>query len=400
MDWTLQDVKGNKFSFESTAAASNFLSDEISAWKIIQGKIKSSDGVTLIKSIFVPLNALHEQLRAILVMNEDAQSVEFLAKIKQIKAQQVSALKKSWLSSSDVGVEAWIKCEAISSQAARSFFRAYMGVAIEDPNNPGNLAGTICAGLLDLSRVGVKEAIFSGQERRFSSELSALIESKSNAFGEYRGLLEQQKSAATELSGWIVEDHNRVMGEIDQKFSSILEKLDNDIAERDNKYNALEFTYREKLRYESPARYWAALADKFRRQTTMWLSFLAVASVLGIASFGVAFVAWAIGRSEALNLSTLQGAVIFASMLAAYAYVIRVLSRLAFSSAHLQRDSEEREQLTHLYIALSADGHVSQDERALILQALFSRSETGLLSNEGGPSMPSLSEVFRLRKPE
>ncbi|WP_407067244.1 DUF6161 domain-containing protein [Legionella pneumophila] len=36
----------------------------------------------------------------------------------------------------------------------------------------------------------------------------------------------------------------------------------------------------------------------------------------------------------------------FISVLSIFAFLIKVFSRLAFSSFHLQRDAEEREQLT------------------------------------------------------
>lgn len=78
------------------------------------------------------------------------------------------------------------------------------------------------------------------------------------------------------------------------------------------------------------------------------------------------------------------------TVLAIYAYVLRLLSRLTFSSFHLMRDAEEREQLTYLYLALSNDAKVDEKSREIVLQALFSRSETGLLTNEHGPVMPGM----------
>jgi hypothetical protein len=64
------------------------------------------------------------------------------------------------------------------------------------------------------------------------------------------------------------------------------------------------------------------------------------------------------------------------------------LSKLTFSSFHLMRDSEEREQLTYLYLSLNNEGQIDGTSRELVLQALFSHSETGLLNGESGPTMP------------
>jgi hypothetical protein len=90
----------------------------------------------------------------------------------------------------------------------------------------------------------------------------------------------------------------------------------------------------------------------------------------------------------AIKLNTFQGAVIFGSILAVYAFLVKTLSKLTFSSFHLMRDSEEREQLTYLYLSLNNEGQIDGTSRELVLQALFSRTETGLLSGDSGPTMP------------
>ena len=76
-------------------------------------------------------------------------------------------------------------------------------------------------------------------------------------------------------------------------------------------------------------------------------------------------------------------------MLSLLAYGIKILARLTFSSYHLSRDSEEREQLTHFYLALKKDASVSDGDRQLILQSLFSRADSGLLKEDSSPTMPS-----------
>ena len=68
---------------------------------------------------------------------------------------------------------------------------------------------------------------------------------------------------------------------------------------------------------------------------------------------------------------------------------------MAFSSFHLMRDSEEREQLTYLYLSLSEETSVEEGSRNIILQALFSRTETGLLAQEHGPSMPGVGDAIK-----
>ena len=53
----------------------------------------------------------------------------------------------------------------------------------------------------------------------------------------------------------------------------------------------------------------------------------------------------------------------------------------------MARDAKERNKLTYFYLALIEKNAVTEKERAIILNSLFSRSDTGLLKGESGPSM-------------
>lgn len=150
----------------------------------------------------------------------------------------------------------------------------------------------------------------------------------------------------------------------------------------------LENTYQEKLRLEKPATYWKKSAKKYGFQGSLWAIALVASILLGLVYFYNFFEAWLKGQEVAIKLNTLQGVVIFGSILAVYSFLVKTISKLTFSSFHLMRDSEEREQLTYLYLSLNNEGQVNEASRELILQALFSRSETGLLTGESGPRMP------------
>ena len=107
------------------------------------------------------------------------------------------------------------------------------------------------------------------------------------------------------------------------------------------------------------------------------------------------FSAWLFGMETVIKLNTIQGITIFGSIVAVYAFWVKTLSRLIFSSYHLMRDSEEREQLTYLYLALVDDNKIEESSREIILQSLFSRSDTGLLSKESSPIMPTAADILK-----
>jgi hypothetical protein len=157
----------------------------------------------------------------------------------------------------------------------------------------------------------------------------------------------------------------------------------------------LENTYQEKLRLEKPAEYWKKAARKYGLQGGLWSLALLSMGILGIIYFRDFFNIWLKSKELDIQLNSLQGIAIYGSILAVYAFLIRILSRLTFSSFHLMRDAEEREQLTYVYLSLSKEQNVNEASRAIILQSLFSRTETGLLNNESGPTMPGLHEIVK-----
>lgn len=166
----------------------------------------------------------------------------------------------------------------------------------------------------------------------------------------------------------------------------------------EDKIKELEATYQEKLKLQKPAEYWNKAASKYDKQGRVWAGLAFSWGFVGLLLFGYLLSLWIANTPIKMNLSSLQGAVLFATLAAMFAYTLKLLSRMAFSSFHLMRDAEEREQLTYLYLALTHESEIDKDSRDILLQALFSRSETGLLSNESGPTMPGIQDILRNSK--
>ena len=60
-------------------------------------------------------------------------------------------------------------------------------------------------------------------------------------------------------------------------------------------------------------------------------------------------------------------------------YMLRLFVRMCMSCYHQARDAEERSKLASFYLSLFEKGVVSDKERALVINSLFSRADTGLL---------------------
>lgn len=155
----------------------------------------------------------------------------------------------------------------------------------------------------------------------------------------------------------------------------------------------LEYTYREKLKLEEPAKYWSERARKLRIQG--WCALLIILVLVGITCWSLAEILWTApdqiyeswfsdDKSAAIRWS-----IIYLTLISFIAYAIRALSKFMFSSFHLARDCEERYTLTYFYLSLLKDSNVDEKDRQLIMQSLFSRAETGLLKDDSSPTMPS-----------
>ena len=158
----------------------------------------------------------------------------------------------------------------------------------------------------------------------------------------------------------------------------------------------LENKYREDLRFSSAAEYWGKKVKIFKKQGYWWGATLLIFLVSGILLFSEFFLGWLSGQPTGLGLQSIEGILIFATVLSSFAFLVKSLSKMTFSSFHLMRDAEEREQLTHLYLSLREGKDDDPESRKIVLQALFSRSETGLLSSEQGSAMPSITEFINV----
>ena len=97
------------------------------------------------------------------------------------------------------------------------------------------------------------------------------------------------------------------------------------------------------------------------------------------------------------DAAAIRGSLIFVALMSVSGYLIHLFTRIAISSFHLSRDYRERFQLTRVYLALIKDGDVANDEntRQIVLQSIFSRSDTGLLKGDHALTMPNVGDLVK-----
>ncbi|WP_044211266.1 DUF6161 domain-containing protein [Flammeovirga sp. OC4] len=236
---------------------------------------------------------------------------------------------------------------------------------------------------------------------RRKSERKALSKLK----GEYEEHTSRLENDTSTFFNQSQEKFKNYVGKIDEfksekeeAFNSWFEGVESDNEEEriigaKNKIEELENLYEEQLRLKKPAEYWATRATKLHKDGQTALKY-----IVGLVIFScitLYLLLWL--TPEGMLLSFLKGnaqaikwSVIYVTFISFLGYGINLVSKYMMSSFHLARDAEEREQLTYLYLALIKDDALEETDRNLVLQSLFSRSESGLLkSSDSNVKMPN-----------
>ncbi|GGX33809.1 DUF6161 domain-containing protein [Aquimarina muelleri] len=192
------------------------------------------------------------------------------------------------------------------------------------------------------------------------------------------------KKKNTQYGTWKTDSQN--------EFSSFL-------TDSDKAFKELESIYKEKLKLEAPAKYWNDRAVKLKGEGKKWLIALISCSVIAILSLGAVLYFISDGTLKDLfssSGSAIRWSIVFITFVSFLAFTIRIFSKLTFSSYHLVRDAEEREQLAYVFLALKKEKNIDPTEQHLIMQSLFSRADSGLLKDDASPTMPGGSMIEKI----
>ncbi|MFK7750252.1 MAG: DUF6161 domain-containing protein [Kordia sp.] len=156
----------------------------------------------------------------------------------------------------------------------------------------------------------------------------------------------------------------------------------------------LETTYEKLLSLKKPAEHWRDRAKAMKKEG--WKAIYWLVGLVVFTCITLFLLLWLTPKGVLLSFiedpaSAVKWSIVYVTFISFLAFGIRALNKVAFSSFHLARDAEEREQLTSFYLALQNESTVKIDkeQEILIMQSLFSRSDTGLLKDDSGPKMPN-----------
>ena len=170
--------------------------------------------------------------------------------------------------------------------------------------------------------------------------------------------------------------------------------------EKEKRCTELEKLYDDKLKLSKPAEYWQQMSDSYEKKGKHWLvgSLIMAIATIAMLLCVIIFVPNLFDKNSHLFDIVKNSAII--TIIASIAiYIMHLMVKMAMSSYHLARDAKEREQLVGFYLSLIKEKAVTDKERSLIINSLFSRSDTGLLKGDSAPTMtanvPELIDKIR-----
>lgn len=197
-----------------------------------------------------------------------------------------------------------------------------------------------------------------------------------------------------------IEELTNSAEEIDQDYELRKSQFEEKISIAKHKMAALEEAYSKKLQLEGPAQYWDKLAKSYLKRgwVLLFLTFaLGIVMIRFLLDILLDIDTITLLNQTELNLKTIRGSLILIVLTSIAGYLIHLFTKLSISSFHLSRDYRERFQLTNVFLALLRDGDVKCDDQVkqIVMQALFSRSDTGLLKGEHSFKMPCVADLVR-----
>ena len=86
---------------------------------------------------------------------------------------------------------------------------------------------------------------------------------------------------------------------------------------------------------------------------------------------------------------------VYVALISFLIYLVRVMIKIIISNQHMAMEYEQKEALTRFYQALVYDGKdVEKEERLIIFNALFSKTDTGLVKSDSPNDSEALFAIL------
>lgn len=180
--------------------------------------------------------------------------------------------------------------------------------------------------------------------------------------------------------------------EIDEFKTKINEWKD----DKEKQIETLEETYKSKLQLEAPETLWESRAEKYREKSERWIWYLLAFIVVLLVSGGYFAVKIHDYVQEiAKGIPFILKSFVYVALISFLIYIIRIIIKIIISNQHMSMEYEQKAALTRFYQALIQDGkEVDKEEKLIIFNALFRKTDTGLIKSDNSNDADALLSQF------
>lgn len=218
------------------------------------------------------------------------------------------------------------------------------------------------------------------------SEKVEKIDSQINdKFKETTNLIEEKDKDIINL----FDEHKN---EIDEFKTKINEWRDN----KERQIDILEETYKNKLQLEAPETLWERRAAKYREKSSWWTGGLLI-FIVGLLVSGGYFADKIHDYIQeiAKGIPFISKSFVYVALISFLIYIIRIIIKIIISNQHMSMEYEQKAALTRFYQALIQDGkEVDKEEKLIIFNALFRKTDTGLIKSDNSSDTDTLLSQF------
>lgn len=218
------------------------------------------------------------------------------------------------------------------------------------------------------------------------SEKVEKIDSQINdKFKETTNLIEEKDKDIINL----FDEHKN---EIDEFKTKVNEWRDN----KERQIDILEETYKNKLQLEAPETLWERRAAKYREKSSWWTGGLLI-FIVGLLVSGGYFADKIHDYIQeiAKGIPFISKSFVYVALISFLIYIIRIIIKIIISNQHMSMEYEQKAALTRFYQALIQDGkEVDKEEKLIIFNALFRKTDTGLIKSDNSNDTDALLSQF------
>lgn len=194
------------------------------------------------------------------------------------------------------------------------------------------------------------------------------------------------------------EQYEEITSFIEDKYDDIKQKFDKQVLElnqfqdsinhwqneKQEAFNTLEETYKNKLSLEAPEQLWNERSTEYQKQAKNWTCFLIFTVIaLLFTSARLVIVIHNYSMDIIKEIPFISESFILISVISFFIYIVRILIKIVMSNHHLSMEYKQKAALTRFYQSLIYSGSdIEKEERLIIINSLFSRIDTGLVKTD------------------